>query len=97
MTTVLEKKDRTAGILTPKPRIRAIVNEWGYQIIDVETKEILSEAGNNPRDSSTTQNLLPGHGAADIVTLREWAAITGKCLAGERDTRWWGVQEGEFV
>ena len=52
MATATEKKQRTKGKSRPKPRIRALVSIWGYQIIRVGSNEILYEAGNNPQDSN---------------------------------------------
>ena len=92
MITATKEKVRTQ-----KQRIRGIVNVYGYQIVIAGTTEILYEAGNNPRDSSPSQNLFPGEGAVDIDTIREWCELSGKEIAMENNDIWCGSADGEFV
>jgi hypothetical protein len=91
MTTATKARTRTVT-----RQIRGVFNEYGYQIIDIETYEILYEAGNNPMDSGPSQSLAVGKGAADIDTIRQWCDQTGAVMALESGDCWRGSAQEDF-
>ena len=69
--------------------IHGEVNKFGYRIIDNTSGDIIYQAGNNPRESSST--VLTG--GLPICKLIAYCHQTGNELAQEQGKLWVGVEE----
>ena len=69
--------------------IHGEVNKYGYRIIDNTTGDIIYQAGNNPRESSSV--ILSG--GLPIHKLIEYCHQTGNEIAAEEGKLWVGIEE----
>jgi hypothetical protein len=65
-------------------------NALMYEIVDIETDEVVYQAGNNPHDSSISQS-LPANAGVGLFTMHKYCRQTGREMAAERGVRWRGA------